>query len=224
MNGAHDLGGAMGFGPVLGDGGEPEPEDVRFHAGWEPLVLALTLAAARPGGWSIDESRHARESLPPPLYLSLTYYEIWLAATENLLVAHGLVGADELAAGRSLRSGAPVPEPLDAAAAAEVLATGAPTGRPEPAPPRFGPGDRVRARVVHPRGHTRLPRYVRGRCGVVESRRGAHVLPDSRAHGNGEAPEQLYTVVFTGAELWGPDAEPTTTISVDAWESYLEHA
>ncbi|MFP5068429.1 nitrile hydratase subunit beta [Pseudonocardia nantongensis] len=219
MNGAHDLGGAMGFGPV-----EPEPEDVRFHAGWEALVLALTLAAARPGGWSIDESRHARESLPPPLYLNLTYYEIWLAATEKLLVAHGLVGADELAAGRSLRPGVPAPEPLDAAATAEVLATGAPTERAEPAPPRFGPGDRVRARVMHPRGHTRLPRYVRGRCGVVESRRGAHVLPDARAHGDGEAPEQLYTVVFAGEELWGPDADPTTTISVDAWESYLERA
>ncbi|MBN9735967.1 Cobalt-containing nitrile hydratase subunit beta [Pseudonocardia sp. Ae168_Ps1] len=219
MNGAHDLGGAMGFGPV-----EPEPEDVRFHADWEPLVLALTLAAARPGGWSIDESRHARESLPPPLYLNLTYYEIWLAATEKLLVAHGLVGDDELASGRSLRPGVATPAPLGAAETAEVLATGAPTLRDEPAGPRFAPGDRVRARVVHPRGHTRLPRYVRGRCGVVETRRGAHVLPDSRAHGHGEAPEQLYTVVFTGPELWGPDADPTSSVSVDAWESYLEPA
>lgn len=219
MNGAHDLGGAMGFGLV-----EPEPEDVRFHAGWEPLVLALTLAAARPGGWSIDESRHARESLPPPLYLTLSYYEIWLAATEKLLVAHGLVDADELAAGRSLRPGVPAPAPLDAAGTADVLATGAPTERAAPATPRFGTGERVRARVMHPHGHTRLPRYVRGRCGVVESRRGAHVLPDARAHGHGEAPEQLYTVVFTGPELWGPDADPTTTISVDAWESYLEPA
>ncbi|WP_405419361.1 hypothetical protein [Pseudonocardia alni] len=105
MNGAHDLGGAMGFGPV-----EPEPEDVRFHAGWEPLVLALTLAAARPGGWSIDESRHARESLPPPVYLTLTYYEIWLAATEELLVTHGLVGADELEPGVPCAR-APTPRP-----------------------------------------------------------------------------------------------------------------
>jgi nitrile hydratase beta subunit len=219
VNGAHDLGGAMGFGPV-----EPEPEDVRFHADWEPLVLALTLAAARPGGWSIDESRHARESLPPPLYLNLTYYEIWLAATEKLLVAHGLVGDDELASGRSLRPGVTAPAPLGAAETAEVLATGAPTLRDEPAAPRFAPGDRVRARVVHPRGHTRLPRYVRGRRGVVETRRGVHVLPDARAHGLGEAPEQLYTVVFTGPELWGPDADPTSSVSVDAWESYLEPA
>ncbi|MYW71956.1 nitrile hydratase subunit beta, partial [Pseudonocardia sp. SID8383] len=112
MNGAHDLGGAMGFGPV-----EPEPEDVRFHADWEPLVLALTLAAARPGGWSIDESRHSRESLPPPVYLTLTYYEIWLAATEKLLVTHGLVGADELDAGRPLRPRADAPAALDADAA-----------------------------------------------------------------------------------------------------------
>ncbi|MEJ8280392.1 nitrile hydratase subunit beta [Pseudonocardia spirodelae] len=219
MNGAHDLGGAMGFGPV-----EPEDETVRFHADWEPLVLALTLAAARPGGWSIDESRHARESLPPPVYLTLTYYEIWLAATEKLLVAHGLVGDDELAAGRSLRPAPEAPGPLDAATTARVLATGAPTDRPGPVAPRFAPGDRVRARVMHPRGHTRLPRYVRGRCGTVETRRGAHVLPDARAHGHGECPEQLYTVVFTGAELWGPDADPTTTVSVDAWESYLEPA
>ncbi|GAA1826246.1 nitrile hydratase subunit beta [Pseudonocardia alni subsp. carboxydivorans] len=219
MNGAHDLGGAMGFGPV-----EPEPEDVRFHAGWEPLVLALTLAAARPGGWSIDESRHARESLPPPVYLTLTYYEIWLAATEELLVTHGLVGADELDAGRSLRPRADAPAALDADAAARVLATGAPTERDGTGPPRFAPGDRVRARVMHPRGHTRLPRYVRGRCGTVETHRGTHVLPDARAHGHGECPEPLYTVVFTGPELWGPDADPTTTVSVDAWESYLETA
>lgn len=219
MNGAHDLGGAMGFGAV-----EPEPEEVRFHAGWEPLVLALTLAAARPGGWSIDESRHARESLPPPLYLTLTYYEIWLAATEKLLVSHGLVGPDELAAGRSLRPGAAAPPPADAAETARVLARGAPTDRPAPAPARFAPGDRVRARVMHPRGHTRLPRYVRGRCGVVERDHGAHVLPDARAHGLGESPQWLYTVVFDGAELWGPDADPTTSVSVDAWEGYLEPA
>ncbi|MER7434644.1 SH3-like domain-containing protein, partial [Pseudonocardia alni] len=107
---------------------------------------------------------------------------------------------------------------------ARVLATGAPTERDDTGPPRFAPGDRVRARVMHPRGHTRLPRYVRGRCGTVETHRGTHVLPDARAHGHGECPEPLYTVVFTGPELWGPDADPTTTVSVDAWESYLEPA
>ena len=121
MNGAHDLGGAMGFGPV-----EPEPEDVRFHADWEPLVLALTLAAARPGGWSIDESRHSRESLPPPVYLTLTYYEIWLAATENLLLAATLADGETV-----LTNAAREPEVADLAhclqamgAAIEGIGTG----------------------------------------------------------------------------------------------------
>ena len=208
MNGPQDLGGAMGFGPVRREADEPV-----FHAGWEARVLGLTLAAGALGHWNIDASRHARESLPPAVYHASSYYEIWLRALEALIERQGL-----------LRPDAPVPHPrrLSAAAVPAAIAAGTDYARPVAAPPRFRRGDRVRARNIHPRGHTRLPRYVRGHVGRIEAEHGGFILPDAHAHGRGEAPERLYTVVFDGAELWGPDAEPGLSVSVDAWESYLE--
>ncbi|MCW0214237.1 MAG: nitrile hydratase subunit beta [Pseudonocardia sp.] len=215
MNTVADLGGAMGFGPVL-----PEPEDEVFHAEWERRALALTLAAASPGRWTIDASRSARESLPPGEYLTSSYYAIWIKALERLLVHAGLVGSDELAAGRSLRPGTPA-RVLAAAEVPAVLATGSRADRPVDPPPRFAVGEQVRTRNTHPTGHTRLPRYARGKAGVVERVHGAHVLPDSNAHGAGERPEWLYTVRFTGVELWGGEADPGLSVEIEAFESYL---
>ena len=97
-------------------------------------------------------------------------------------------------------------------------------GRAARAPAKFKPGDRVRAKNIHPATHTRLPRYARGHVGVVERDLGCHVFPDSAASGSDENPQWLYTVVFDGAELWGPDGDPTVTISIDAFEPYLEAA
>ncbi|MBK5926773.1 nitrile hydratase subunit beta [Rhodobaculum claviforme] len=224
MNGPHDLGGQMGFGPVIPEPeAEPEAVGAPFHAAWEGRALGLTLCAGALGHWSIDESRHARESLPPAVYHSSSYFEIWIRALEALLLRHALLSAAELASGDAAPSAAH-PRKLAAAAVAATLARGGPSERPIDRPARFAPGDRVRARNMHPRGHTRLPRYVRGRVGTVEADHGGHVLPDTNAHGRGESPERLYTVVFDGAEVWGADAEPGLSISVDAWESYLEPA
>ena len=219
MNGPQDLGGQMGFGPVA-----PETDEPLFHAGWERRALGVTLAAGAMGAWTIDESRHARESLHPADYYASTYYEIWTKALERLLVRHGFVDEDELAQGRALRPGATPKRVLKAADVAAVLARGGPCDRAVAAPPRFAPGDRVRTRNIHPSGHTRLPRYVRGHVGTVEAVRGGFVFPDSNAHGGGENPQPVYTVVFAGRDLWGEDADPTLTVSVDAWESYLEPA
>mgnify|MGYP001102526852 CR=1 FL=1 len=97
-------------------------------------------------------------------------------------------------------------------------------GRDAQAPAKFKAGDRVRARNMHPLTHTRLPRYVRGHVGVIERNHGAQVFPDSAAIEAGENPQWLYTVVFDGAELWGPDSDPTLKISIDAFEPYLEKA
>ena len=83
-------------------------------------------------------------------------------------------------------------------------------------------GDRVRTKNFHPTGHTRLPRYARAKTGVVEAVQGGFVFPDDNAHGRGENPQWVYTVVFTGDEIWGEGADPTVTVSIDAWESYLE--
>ncbi|HWX48931.1 MAG TPA: nitrile hydratase subunit beta [Roseomonas sp.] len=219
MNGAQDLGGMMGFGPVV-----PEPEALRFHAEWEKRALAITLAAGAMGVWNIDIMRHTRESLPPAEYLSSSYYEIWTKALANQLVADGLVSREELRDGAAQAAARPVPRVLHAAEVAKVLDAGTRYDRPAEAPAAFAAGARVRTKVFHPAHHTRLPRYARGKQGVVEVVRGVFVFPDTNAHRRGEHPQWLYTVRFTGPELWGEGADPSLTVSIDAWESYLEAA
>lgn len=219
MNGPQDLGGQMGFGPVA-----PETDEPYFHAEWERRALGVTLCAGAMGAWTIDESRHARESLHPADYYASSYYEIWIKALETLLKRHGFVTADELAAGHVLAEGARPKRVLKAADVPAVLARGGPCGRPVTAPPRFKVGDRVRTVNIHPAGHTRLPRYARGKAGVIDAVRDGYVFPDTNAHGRGEEPQRVYTVLFDGRELWGEGSDPTLTVSVDAWESYLEPA
>ena len=219
MNGAHDMGGVHGFGAVV-----PEPDEPVFHADWERRVLALTLAMGATGEWTLDAARFARENRPPAEYLSKSYYQLWLAGLQKLLVEHGLVAPDELAAGRSLRPATPLRRTLAAGDATGWLQRGRPTNREAPRPARFKVGDRVRAKNMHPLTHTRLPRYVRGHTGTVTRAHGCHVFPDSNAHGHGEDPQWLYTVSFPGRELWGPAADPMVTVSVDAFEPYLEPA
>jgi nitrile hydratase subunit beta len=219
VNGVHDMGGMHGFGPVLAEVDEPV-----FHHEWERRAFALTVAMARPGGWTIDRSRHARESLPPAQYLASSYYEIWLAALERLLVEHGLATQAEIEAGRSDAPPSPVPGILEAGTVAVTLARGSPVLRLASAPARFARGDRVRALDLNPRGHTRLPRYVRGRFGTVTSVHGAHVFPDTNAHGQGEQPRWLYGVAFAAQDLWGPDARADDTVHLDLWEPYLAPA
>lgn len=211
-----DLGGRTGFGAV-----QPEPEGELFHADWEPRALALVLAMGATGSWNIDASRAVRETLPH--YLQLSYYRIWLAALERLMIERGQLFEDEIAQGRMLHAPAPVKRVLQAADVAAVLARGSPTERPAAAPARFAIGQAVRMRAGRVDHHTRLPGYVQGRRGTVERLHGAHVFADSNAQGAGEAPQWLYTVVFEEAELWGGAAQKLA-VSVDAWESYLEAA
>jgi nitrile hydratase len=218
MNGAHDLGGMHGLGPVL-----PEPEDAdRFHAEWERRVFGLTLAMGASGAWNIDMSRHARENQHPVRYLQSSYYEIWLTGLERLLQQTGIVSAQELTTGRALEGGVRPARLLKEEDVAAVLARGGPVERHADKPAAFAAGDRVRARIIHPHHHTRLPGYVRGRPGIVERVHGCHVFPDANAHGKGEAPQWCYSVRFEGRDLWGPDMEPGTAVLVDCWEGYLE--
>jgi nitrile hydratase subunit beta len=212
-----DIGGRSGFGPVV-----PEPEGTVFHATWEPRVHALTIALGATGRWNLDMSRSARETLPD--YLNLTYYEIWLHGLEKLLIETGIVTSDELSAGCARLAPVPVGRVLKAHQVAALLAKGAPTERASVTPARFELGQRVRTRGTPAEHHTRLPGYVRGKRGVVERVFGAHVFADSHAHGAGEDPQWLYTVVFDAAELWGSEAKPGHSVSIDAWEPYLEAA
>ena len=218
MNGVHDMGGMHGFGKV-----EPEPNEPPFHAPWEGRVLAMQRAMVFTGAWNIDISRAAQEQLPPQAYLSASYYQRWALGMERNVVEQGLVDADELAAGRALRPGKPVKRVMTEDEIGRAFVRGS-FGRPGPAQARFKVGDRVRAKNIHPTGHTRLPRYVRGRAGVVEAVRGCHVFPDSVTAGTGENPQWLYTVVFEGRDLWGENADPTLKVSVEAFEPYLDPA
>lgn len=217
MNGGQDLGGQMGFGPV-----RPEEDEPIFHGDWEKRVLALNIAAGAMGHWTIDESRHARESLPPADYLSFSYYRIWLEGLSNLLVAHGFATPAELEAGAPATPPLQPRRVLKGADVPAVLRRGFPYERPAQAPARFAVGDRVRTVVMHPPHHTRLPRYARGKRGAIERVSGCHVFPDTGAQGQPETAQWLYTVVFTGPELWGRDADATSSVSIEAWESYLE--
>jgi nitrile hydratase subunit beta len=218
VNGVHDMGGMHGFGAVA-----PERDEPVFHAPWEGRVLAMNRAMGSLGLWNIDIGRFSRESLPPDVYLSSSYYRRWTLGLEDLVVRYGLVGADELAAGRALHPAAPGTRKLAAADAPKLLARGS-YERPAASPARFRTGDRVRTKNMHPAGHTRLPRYVRGHAGVVECVRGCQVFPDAVAAGRGEEAQWLYTVVFDGRELWGEAGDPTLEVSVEAWEPYLEPA
>ena len=219
MNGAHDMGGVHGFGPV-----EPEPNEPTFHANWERRAFALTVAMGATGEWNIDMGRFARENRPPLDYLSKTYYEIWAAGLEQLMLARGLLSEDEIAAGRALHPGKHLARVPSAQQITEGLVRGAPSSRPARSPARFSVGDRVRAKTINPTTHTRLPRYVRGRVGIVDAVRGCHVYPDRNAINGAEDPQWLYTVRFDAQELWGADADSTLKVSIDAFEPYLEPA
>jgi nitrile hydratase beta subunit len=217
MNGVHDMGGMDGFGKV-----EPEVNEPVFHAPWEGRVLGMNRVMAYSAAlWNIDVNRANTEQLPPHIYLGASYYEKWHIRLEKMLVQYGIIGEDELAAGRSLRPAKPLKRRFTAGDLDKVLSRGK-FGRPAQAPARFKLGDRVRMKNIHPKTHTRLPRYVRGHVGEVVLVHGTHVFPDSVVRGEGENPQWVYTVRFDSRELWGVDADPTVKISVEAFEPYLD--
>ena len=223
MDGVHDLGGMQGFGRV-----EREENEPVFHARWEAEVLAMMRAGGGRGVYNLDEFRHAIERMRPVEYLAVTYYEKWLAGITRLFLEKGLVTETELEARIAFfgaRPDAPATAPLTGPPPARVPFNPGWTQevvRETGARPRFAPGDIVVARNIHPRGHTRLPRYARGKRGVIHRLHGIHVFPDAHAHGLGEQAQPLYSVRFDARELWGEDAEPRQWVHIDLWESYLE--
>jgi nitrile hydratase subunit beta len=221
MNSVHDMGGMHGLGPVV-----IEPDEPWFHHEWERRVMALTFAANVLGAWNIDMRRHARERMPGAEYLASTYYEKWLWGLERLLVERGLVPQAEIDA-RQRDAAAPVlrtghPRVLTADKVGPLLKKGGSARVNETVPARFSPGDRVVARNINPVGHTRLPRYARGRAGAVDRDHGVFVFADSNAMGLGPQPQHLYSVRFAARELWGPDASERDAVYVDLWDAHLD--
>jgi len=220
MNGAHDMGGMQGFGPV-----EAEPDEPVFHAEWERRIFALTLAAGSLGQWNIDKSRHARESQPPVQYLENSYYQTWLAGLEKLLLETGLVTAEELTSGQAAGpvAAALAERVLRPERVVETMGRGDRFRMDDEVAAKFAVGDEVRVRNAHPLGHTRAPRYARGRRGVVEHDHGVFVFADANAEGN-RVGQHCYGVRFEARELWGPDAPAADSVRIDLWDDHLEPA
>jgi len=208
MDGIHDMGGMHGFGPIPID-----DHEAVFPEIWQGRVFACNLALSIQTGGNVDRFRFLIESMPPAEYLSASYYERWLASMMASIDADGLMDGDA--------------EDVVTLSPEIVQAmVNAPTGaaRDMSGEAIYKQGDRVRARVVHPPGHTRMPRYVRGHAGVVVSDNGNHHLPDMRAATGDIVMQRLYTVSFSARELWGEQANPNDAVCLDLWESYLEPA
>ena len=207
MDGVHDLGGLDGFGAV-----DAPPSEPVFHEEWERRALRAMLAVNIGLGISGGRFRHSIERMDPAHYLSSSYYEHWLTGVSTLLVEAGKTSQadlDERAGGHFPLSGpdrGDQPDPSES----------------ERLEPRFGPGDVVRVRAWHPRGHTRTPRYVQGKRGTVERVDGSFNFPDFEAHSDARIPDPTYSVRFSAVELWGEGAEPGASVNVDLWERYLE--
>ena len=217
MDGIHDMGGMDGFGPIPIEQDEPV-----FHAHWEGRIWALNSALGALGKWNIDAGRYTMEQLDPALYLQSAYYQRWLCRTENILIAHDMVTRQELESpperckvksqGRALS--------VDEIFARQRQARSARVD--EDVAAQFKVGETVRARNIHPKGHTRIPRYVRGKTGVIDRDHGVFIFPDTNAVFAGKKPQHLYSVQFFAQEVWGPDAASADKIYVDMWDDYLE--
>ena len=219
MNGVHDMGGQQGMGPVQYEQDEPV-----FHGAWEGRVYALTRAMRAWRKWSLDTDRYALEVLPPADYLRMSYYERWLRRLETHVVQFGLVTREELARGRADAATPKATPAFTLATQERWVSRGIPSAVEPAVRPLFKVGQRVRARNMHPAGHTRLPRYARGKTGIVARDHGVYVFPDTNAHARGEKRQHVYSVRFAARELWGSAASPRDAVYIDLFDDYLERA
>jgi nitrile hydratase beta subunit len=219
MNSVHDMGGMQGMGPV-----EYEKHEPVFHARWEALAFALNMATRAARKWNIDAGRHEIELIPAADYLRMSYYEKWVARLEKLLVKSGMVTQAEIASGKPAPGSSKATPAVTAAQVPAMLRTGALASRDVRIQQRFQIGQRVRARNINPTGHTRLPRYARGKVGAIHRQHGVYVFPDTNAHFLGERPQHVYSVRFDARELWGHQASPRDSVYIDMWDDYLEPA
>ena len=219
MNGVHDMGGMQDMGKVSREKNEPV-----FHEAWEGRVYALNRAAAAGGKWNLDASRYEIELIPPADYLRMSYYERWHARLVELLVKRRMVTRTEIESGQPAK-GSPKTKPvLKPENISSVMAPANPERPKAEVVPRFAAGQGVRARNIHPAHHTRLPRYVRGKQGVIARDHGIFIFPDTNAHAAGEHPQHVYSVRFAARELWGSQASSRDSVHLDMWDDYLEPA
>jgi nitrile hydratase len=219
MNGIHDMGGMQDMGPVQYEKNEPV-----FHAPWESRVFAMMLATGAWRKWNLDAFRHTREVLSADDYLRVSYYEQWLSGLLDLLVRRGLVTAAEIESGVPAPGTAKATPPLTPDKIPAALPNRIRAKRDVQLSPSFQAGQRVRARNINPVSHTRLPRYARGKVGMIDRDHGVFVFPDTNAHFLGEKPQHLYSVRFAARELWGEQAPQKDSVYLDMWDDYLDPA
>ena len=217
MNGIHDMGGMQDMGPI-----RPEKDEPVFHAAWEGRAFALDMAVD--GDWTGAAERYQIESIPPADYQRTSYYEKWVTSLVELMVATGLVTRAEIESGKAIEGTTKGGHVLSVADVAALVAPGSSTSGNVTVTAHFQAGQRVRARNAHPIGHTRLPRYARGKPGMIERDYGVFVFPDTRAHGLGDKPQHVYSVRFAARDLWGEQASQRDAVYVDMWDDYLEPA
>ncbi len=195
-----------------------------LHHEWERRILGITFSALGAGLFNVDEIRRVTEDVDPITYLKSVYYERWLYSTEALLREKGVISAKELADDRSATPAPNTAPPVTQDIARVILEQGGTSRSADGAPARFRPGDAVIARNINPRGHTRLPRYVRGKHGTVVVDHGIFALPDTNAAGLGPHSQHVYGVRFSARELWGPQASARDTLQIDLFDDYLDPA
>jgi nitrile hydratase len=211
------MGGLQDMGPVRYERNEPV-----FHARWEGRVYALTRATAALRKWNLDAVRYSIEVLPPLEYLRMSYYERWLTSLEARLVKYGLVTEEEMKSGNPAPGSTKATPALTLATSSRWLSRRIESSVEPGIRPLFEVGQRVRARNLNPVGHTRLPRYARGKIGIVDRDHGVYLFPDTNAHGQGEKRQHVYSVRFEARELWGEAASPRDSVYIDLWDDYLE--
>jgi nitrile hydratase subunit beta len=225
MQSIHDVGGIQGLGPIVTEADEPA-----FHAPWEGRMHGIAVACQVAGINTTPEQRSTIENMPHWLYLVTSYYEKWLYCYEKILEAKGVISSADIDKRVAEQSAASIPahpkEPAAPSATAQtmhsVIIGGTPHDRPLARKAKFKIGDKVRAKLIHPTTHTRLPTYVMGKPGVIDTYHGAHCHHEALASGKGEIPEHLYAVKFTAGDLWGPNAEGKgDAVYVDLFEDYL---
>ena len=217
MDGIHDMGGMDGCGPIPIERDEPV-----FHAPWEGRVYAMNTAVGVWGKWNIDAGRYGIEMLDPALYLQSSYYERWLYRNENLLVEHGMITSEELSNGKA--SGGNRETPPNAEEIIEKQRKSRSFRVDEDIAPKFKPGDAITVRNIHPKTHTRIPRYVRSKRGVIDRDHGVFIFPDTHAQFQGTKPPHVYSVMFAAQELWGPDARSQDKLYLALWDDYMDPA
>jgi nitrile hydratase beta subunit len=219
MNGVHDMGGQQSTGPVVYEKDEPV-----FHASWEARIYALNRAMRAWRRWSLDTDRHALELMSPIDYLRMSYYERWVYRLEAQVVQYGLVSREEFENGQPAPGSTKASPPLTLATSDRWLDRGIASSADPEVRPLFEVSQRVRARNINPTGHTRLPRYARGKTGVIVRDHGVYLFPDSNAHFQGEKRQHVYSVRFAARELWVAGASPRDSVHLDLWDDYLERA